>query len=289
MSKKNMIAKWLLFVAVAVFCLVILFPIIIVLLTAFKDTSELSAASFRLFPKEWRFDNFSVAMSKGNWSRYFFNSIVVTVITVIGSIFFNTLCGYSLARLRFKGRKLILMLFMIGIMIPPQSYIIPQFIMLRSVPLLGGNDIMGVGGIGLLNSYAGLIIPFLSGSFGVFLSRQFYISFPSDLDDAAKIDGCTKFGIYTRIYVPLSGTLFATLTILKFVATWNDFFYPLIITNDKSMYTVQLGLQIFRGVAGVEWNTLMAATTLTILPVIVVFVFAQKYFVQGIVTTGMKA
>lgn len=289
MRRKKLAAKCGLFLVVAAFCLIVLLPIIIVVLTGFKTFEELSAASFSLFPKQWNLDNFAVAMSKGNWPRYFLNSVIVTVVTVAGSLFFNTLCGYSLARLHFKGRNFILMLFMAGIMIPPQSYIIPQFIMLKSVPLCGGNDITGSGGIGLLNSYAGLIIPFLSGSFGVFLSRQFYLSFPTDLEDAAKVDGCSKFGIYTKIYVPLSGTLFATLTILKFVATWNDFFYPLIITNSKSMYTVQLGLQVFQGIGGVEWNTLMAATTLTILPVVIVFVFAQKYFVQGIVTTGLKA
>ena len=129
----------------------------------------------------------------------------------------------------------------------------------------------------------------LSGSFGVFLSRQFFITFPHELDEAATIDGAGKFGIYTRIFIPLSGPLFATLTILKFVGTWNDFFYPLIITNSKDMYTVQLGLQIFRSMTGTEWNVLLAATLITILPIFIVFAFAQKYFIKGIITTGIKA
>ena len=281
--------RWLTFAGVLLLCLLVIFPVYIIFSTAFKTPPELTMAEFSLLPKSFSLENFRVAMSKGDWPRYFFNSVLVTVVTVVGSIFFNTLCCYSLARLSFRGRKVILMLFIMGIMIPPQSYIIPQFIILRSVPLMGGNDILGQGGIGLLNSYAGLIIPFLSGSFGVFLSRQFYLTFPKDLDEAARIDGCSKFGIYTRIYMPLSGSLFATLTILKFVATWNDFFYPLIITNSKDMYTVQLGLQIFRGVSGTEWNILMAATLITILPVLVVFACAQKYFIKGIATTGLKA
>ncbi len=285
----NKITRSVLFFIILCVTIISMLPIMIAVFTAFKDETELAIVNFSILPKSLNFDNFIEAMQRGDWARYFFNSTLVTVITVVGSIIFNSLCGYSLARLNFKGRNAILMIFMMGIMIPPQSYIIPQFIMLRSIPLMGGNDIFGLGGIGLINSYPGLIIPFLSGSFGVFMARQFYISFPKDLDKAAEIDGCTKFQIYSKIFLPLSGTLIATLTILKFVATWNDFFYPLIITNDKDMYTVQLGLQVFSGLGGVEWNVLMAATVVTMLPVIIVFAFAQKYFVAGIVSTGMKA
>ncbi len=288
-SRKPSVGSWILFLAVAVLCLVFMLPIYILVITALKTPPELTMANFSLLPQSFYLENFVISMSKGNWPRWFFNSFYVTAITVAGSLVFNSLCGYSLARLKFRGSKVILMMFLMGIMIPPQSYIIPQFIILRSIPLVGGNDIFGQGGIGFLNSYAGLIIPFLSGSFGVFLARQFYITFPKDLDEAALIDGCSKFGIYARIFLPLSGPLLATLTILKSVATWNDFFYPLIITNTQDMYTVQLGLQTFRGVGGVEWNTLMAATILVILPVMVVFFLAQKYFIKGIVTTGLKA
>ncbi len=278
----------ILFFIILIFCLLVTMPLFLVVVTSLKSPSEIGLANFRIFPEKLLFSNYMEAMNKGTWDKYFFNSIFVTVITVIGSLFFNSLAGYSLARLNFRGRNLILILFLMGIMVPPQSYLIPQFIILRSIPLAGGNDVLGRGGSGFLNSYAGLIIPFLSGSFGIFLCRQFYLTFPKDLDDAAKIDGCSKFMIYTRIFLPLSGNVLATLTILKFVATWNDFLYPLIITNTNDMYTVQLGLQQFRGVAGVEWNFLMAATVMTILPVVVVFFFAQKYFIQGITTTGIK-
>ena len=145
-----------------------------------------------------------------------------------------------------------------------------------------------MGGIGAINSYFALIVPFLSGSFGVFLCRQFYISFPKELDDAVKIDGCSLFGSYLRIYVPLSSQLFATLGILKAVAVWNDFFYPLIMTQTDRYRTVQLALQMFRGSMGTRWNWLMAATLVTILPILIVFICAQKYFIRGIVSTGMK-
>lgn len=287
--KTKPLTKALLLVGVLIVGVISFFPIFIIATTAFKTPEEITYANFALIPHQLNLDNFLAALAVGNWGRYFLNSTFVTVVVVIGSLFFNSLCGYSLARLNFPGRKLLLMVFIMGIMVPPQSYIIPQFIILRSVPFAGGNDAFGQGGSGLLNSYWALIVPFLSGSFGVFLARQYYMTFPQDLADAAKIDGCTKFGTYRRIFVPLSGNLFATLTILKFVATWNDFFYPLVMTNSDNMATVQLALSKFRTVAGIQWNQMMAATLLIILPVIVVFAFAQKYFVAGIQTTGLKA
>jgi multiple sugar transport system permease protein len=143
--------------------------------------------------------------------------------------------------------------------------------------------------MGLLNTYAGLILPFISGSFGIFLCRQYYMSIPKALDEAAKIDGCSPFKIYTSIYLPLSGPILATLTILKSVSVWNDFFYPLIVTNTDNMATVQLGLQKFSGTNGsIQWNLLLSATLITVIPVLIVFLFAQKYFVQGISSSGVK-
>jgi len=267
---------------------ILLLPIFVVFTTAFKSDTEVALAGFRWFPSELNLENFRKAMSMGNWSRYFLNSIIVTSITVIGSLFFNSLAGYTFARLRFRGKQFLFILIMIGMMIPPQAIIIPQFVMLRSVPLLGGNNLAGEGGVGLLNTYWALIIPFLSGSFGIFLCRQFYISFPTELDDAAKIDGCTPFQTYWKIYFPMSTQIFATLCILKTVATWNDFFYPLIMTQNDKTRTIQLALQLFKGSTATHWNWLMAGTVITIIPVVLIFLFAQKYFVQSIASTGMK-
>ena len=133
-----------------------------------------------------------------------------------------------------------------------------------------------------------LIVPFLAGAFGIFLCRQFYSTFPTSLDDAARIDGCGVIKTYFVIYLPLSKTILATLTILKSVATWNDFFYPLIMTQSEKMKTVQLGLQMFRGSSMTHYNYLMAATIITVIPMVIVYACAQKYFVQGIVSSGMK-
>jgi multiple sugar transport system permease protein len=173
-------------------------------------------------------------------------------------------------------------------MIPPQAIIIPQFLMMRYMPLFGGNDITGQGGIGWLNSYWALIMPWLAGSFGIFLCRQYYINFPEELDEAARLEGCGPLRLFTHIYLPLSGPVLAALAILKTVFMWNDFFYPLIMTNSASMRTVQLGLQTFAGEYYADWHLLMAAALLVTLPLVVLFLFLQRYFVEGIVTTGLK-
>lgn len=280
--------SWILTLIILFFALLVFLPILVVVVTAFKTDAEVSLSNFSWMPKTLNFDNFKTVLTMGNWGRYFINSLIVTGVTVAGSLIFNSLAGYSFARLRFRGKNFLFLTIMVGMMIPPQAIIIPQFIILRSIPFLGGNNWMGQGGVGVLNTYGALIIPFLSGSFGIFLCRQFYISFPRSLDDAAKIDGCSPLRTYITIYMPMSKQILATLCILKTSATWNDFLYPLIMTQSEKTRTVQLALQMFKGSTSTHWNWLMAGTLLTMIPVIVVFLCAQKYFVAGIAHTGMK-
>ena len=173
-------------------------------------------------------------------------------------------------------------------MIPPQVNMLPVYVILKSIPLAGGNNILGQGGTGWLDRYMGLIAPYVAGSFGVFLFRQFFLNFPKALDDAATIDGLGKVRIFFRIYIPLSSPVIATLIALKSTNTWNQFTWPLIIVNSDKMKTVQLALTAFKAETTIEWNLLMAATTLTILPLVIIFLSVQRYFIQGIVTTGIK-
>lgn len=273
----------------SIWVLITLIPVIFTILTAFKSDPEISMASFRWLPSSFTYiENFRQAFLMGDWLLYFRNSLLITVITVAGSLLFNSMAGYAFARLKFKGREILFMIILLGMMVSPQSIIIPQFVMMRSVPLAGGNNILGQGGTGLLDTYVALIVPFLAGAFGIFLCRQFYSSFPESLDDAARIDGCGAIRTYFYVFLPLSKTILATLTILKSVATWNDFFYPLIMTQSEKMKTVQLGLQMFRGSSMTHYNYLMAATLITVIPMVIVYACAQKYFVQGIVSSGMK-
>ncbi|HUV06242.1 MAG TPA: carbohydrate ABC transporter permease, partial [Spirochaetia bacterium] len=234
------------------------------------------------------FENYPLAMKKGNWPRYFFNSAYISITSVALSLLFNSIAGYAFARLRFRGRDVLFLFALLGLMIPPQVTMVPLFIMMKNMPLFGGNNILGQGGVGWLNSYWGLIMPHLAGSFGVFLCRQYYIGFPTSIDEAAMIDGATRLQTYLTIYLPLSGPVLVTLAILKATFTWNEYIWPLVLTSSEEMMTVQLALSKFRTDFRIEWNLLMAATMLIIFPLLLLFLILQKYFVQGIVTSGMK-
>jgi multiple sugar transport system permease protein len=278
----------LLYAVLIAFAAAMLAPFAVTLLTSLKPKEELYFVGLNLLPRHPRPYNYVEAMQAAPWGRYFFNSTYVTVVSVAGSLLLNSVAGFAFARLRFRGRDLLFFFMLIGIMIPPQAIIIPQFLMMRYMPLFGGNDITGQGGIGWLNSYWALIMPWLAGSFGIFLCRQYYINFPEELDEAARLEGCGPLRLFLYIYLPLSGPVLAALAILKTVFMWNDFFYPLIMTNSASMRTVQLGLQTFAGEYYADWHLLMAAALVVTLPLVVLFLFLQRYFVEGIVTTGLK-
>ena len=189
------------------------FPLLVTISTSLQSHSEVYASSPVLLPAKPQWHNYVDAMQNGNWGRYLFNSAYVTLWTLVLSLAINSMAGYALARIRFRGRAAVLALTLAGLMIPPQVTMIPVFTMLRSMPLAGGNDLLGQGGTGLMNTYGGLILPYIAGSFGVFLMRQFYVSFPAALDDAARIDGCGRLRTFLRIYVPLSGPAFASLCV----------------------------------------------------------------------------
>ena len=265
-----------------------LFPFILMLSTSLKNMAELQRPVFSIIPDVLRFENYPKAMARGNWGRYFWNSIYVTFWTIILSLLFNSMAGFAFARLDFKFRELLFIISLIGLMIPPQVNMLPIYVILKYIPFAGGNDWLGRDGLGWLNSYWGLIAPYVAGSFGVFLFRQFYLTFPRALDDAAVIDGMNTFQRFILIYVPLSKPVMASLVALKATATWNEYTWPLIITMTEEMRTVQLALSLYKDEYTIEWELLMAATAVTMIPLLIVFFCAQKYFVEGIVTTGIK-
>jgi multiple sugar transport system permease protein len=267
---------------------IIILPFILTVSTSLKSYNEIYSGVFTVIPKEMHFDNYIIALSKGDWLRYFSNSLYVSLSAIIISLVINSMAGFAFARIEFKGRDILFFLAIMGLMIPPQVTYIPVYIILKHIPFAGGNNILGMGGLGFINSLEGIIAPHVAGALGVFLFRQYFISFPKALDDAAKIDGCSWFKAYLRIYLPLSKPMLATLTILKGVYSWNEYSWPLILTTNNKLYTVQLGLTQFRSERGTEWNLLMAATVVTALPIVIGFLFAQKYFVEGIVASGIK-
>lgn len=250
--------------------------------------SEIQSTNFTILPQNWQFSNYVEAMQRGPWLQYFLNSVIVTGCTVFFAVLFNTLAGYAFARLKFRWKTPLFFMMLLGIMVPAQVTLIPTFFMMKSFPLAGGNNLLGVGGTGFLDSRVGLIIPYIAGSFGVFLCRQFYINFPNSLDEAAEIDGAGKWLTFFKIYVPLSKPIIATLVITKSVSIWNDYLWPMVLINTDSKKTVQLGLTMFRNESVVQWNYLLAATVLVILPLILIFVLFQKYYVGGVIASGLK-
>jgi len=289
--RRNLVTTNLLYLTLGIVSVVMLIPLFVMFATSLKSMGEIfSRGSFINFfiPKVIHLENYSEAFKSGDWSRYFFNTLFITAITVACSLVINSLAGYAFARLTFRGRDLLFFAGLVGLMIPPQASIVPTFLILKNFPLAGGNDILGRGGLGFINTYFGLLAPYLAGSFGVFLFRQFFLNFPKSLDDAAKIDGLTRFGTFIHIYVPLSSTVFASLLCLKATQTWNEYVWPLIITTDPKMMTLQLALVLFKSDLDTQWNYVMSASTVITLPLIILFIFAQKTFVAGIATSGIK-
>ncbi|CAH1227630.1 carbohydrate ABC transporter permease [Paenibacillus sp. JJ-223] len=263
-------------------------PLLVLVFTSLKGDDEFGLGRTTILPSGLQFDNYARALGMAEWGLFFRNSAIVTAAAVAGSLLLNTLAGFAFARLRFRGSQFMFLLLLLGLMIPAQVTIIPQFLLLKSVPFFGGNDWLGSGGTGWLDSYYALIIPELSGAFGIFMARQFFQQVPKALDEAAYIDGAGILRLFFYIYIPLSGPMLGTLGIFKFVAVWNDFFHPLIYTSSPSMRTIQLGLQVFRGEYQVQYNLLMAATLMVSLPIVIAFFLFQKQFIRSVVSSGVK-
>lgn len=268
--------------------LIMLTPILMMVTTSFKTMDEIRSAVFSFLPEKISLDNYIMAMSNGNWPVYFRNSLLITLLAVAFSLLFNSIAGYAFARLKFRGSGALFGLLMVGLMMPAQVTMLPTFLIMARFPLAGGNNILGVGGKGLINTFAGLIIPLVSGSYGVFLCKQFYENFPRSLDEAAEIDGANKWKTFFTIYIPNSKAILATLGLMKSVSVWNDYLWPLVMTNSDNRKTVQLALTMFKVDTSIQWNQLMAASVLVALPMVILFLCCQKYFVEGIVTSGLK-
>lgn len=275
-------------IIIAVLVILVGMPFLMMVSTSLQTMDEIYGSRMVLIPRKLQFVNYYHAMQNGSWGRYLFNSLYITVVVTAISLFINAMTGYVFARLRFKGRNPLFLLLLTGMMIPPQVTMVPVFIMLKSFPLAGGNNLLGSGGNGLINTFTGLMLPFIAGSLGVFLCRQFYLGFPDSLDDAARLDGCGRFDIFVRVFLPLSKPVLASLGILKFTGTWNEYTWPLIMTNSDRMKTVQIALTMFRDEAEILWNQLMAATLVSSLVIYILFLFLQKYFVAGMMEGSIK-
>jgi multiple sugar transport system permease protein len=209
-----------------------------------------------------------------SFERFYLNTAIMTAGITVGQLFLLSLAAYAFARLRFPGREALFLLILGTFAIPFQVTLLPSYLIIKRLDWL--------------DTYQALIVPRLVSAFGIFLLRQYYLSIPTELDDAAMIDGCTRLGVWRRIIVPLSGPALATLGIFAFLFAWNDFMWPLVVTNDPNMRTVQLGLAMFRGRYGTQWTILMAGTVTATIPAIIVFLAGQRWFIASIAQSGLK-
>lgn len=284
-KRTKTIAWW---VAVCLVSVITVAPLVWTLATSLKPAGEILASSLSLIPANPTIDNYVQAVTTVPYGRYFVNSLVLGVGGAVANLFFGSLAGYALAKLRFAGRQAVFVTFLSSLMVPSIVTMIPTFLILRHFPLLGGNDVGGNGGLGLINTYWAVIVPGAAGAFAVFFMKQFFESLPDELGEAARIDGAGEFRIFAVIYFPLTKAGLAVLGLLSFQAGWNNFLWPLIVLNDPKMMTVQVGLAGFVNDHTTNYGPLMAGTIITMLPVLLVFVLAQRWIIEGIAHAGTK-
>jgi multiple sugar transport system permease protein len=264
------------------------FPFIWLVSTSLTASADVFSWPPKLIPDKIMFSNYIDAIESVNYFQCLKNSLIVSISTTILALTFNTMAGYALAKLHFPGRNIIFYGILATLMIPPQLTVIPLFLMFRGFPLAGGNDLLGEGGRGIINTYFALILPGMASTFGVYMMREFFRMMPNELLDAARIDGATEFGIFTKVYLPLARPPLVAVGIFTFTYTWNDFFWPLIMTSTPEMYTLTLGINMMKSQYFLDWNLLMAVTVLTIIPVLIIYAIFQRNFIQGMAMSGIK-
>ena len=250
-------------------------PVMWTFTTSVKPLDEVYAYPPRWIPSVFMWENYTKAWNAAPFAQYTLNSIFVTSVIIFSQLLFAVLAAYVFARLQFPGRDLIFLAFLATMMVPTQVVVVPTFLIFKY--------------LGWIDTYMGLTVPFLVSAFGIFLIRQSFMAIPEELIDAARIDGAGHARIIWNLLIPNSTPAFLSFALLTFTWRWNDYFWPLIMTNSTAMRTLPVGLVFLRSSEGsVEWNVVMAAATFVIMPVIVLFVVLQKYFVQGVLSSGVK-
>lgn len=262
------------YILVSILALVCLFPVIWVVLSSFKPRTELFSYPLTLLPKEWTIHNYRSALSQGHFLTYFSNTVFVSVTATVITVLINIMAGYALAKYRFPGRDIIFTVMISTLMIPLQVIMIPIFLQLKR--------------LGMLNSLWGIIIPPAATPTGIFLARQYIRALPNSLIESARIDGGGEFFIFRAIIAPLAKPVVATIAIFSFMWRWNDFLWPLIVITNNKKQTMQQALANFVGQLQINWSELLAMTTVAIIPMIVVFLLFQRYFMTGITAGAVK-
>jgi multiple sugar transport system permease protein len=272
---RRRVASAALLVIVALSTLVLMLPILIIVFTAFKPVAEVNAYPPTLIPGEWTLDNFARIFTELPFARLIGNSFVFAGGVTAFALVFDSLAAYALARLDFRGSRILLIAIIASLMIPFQATLIPIYQL--------------VADLGWVNSYAGLIAPRAADAFGIFFLRQFFLSLPRDLDNAARIDGASEFRIFRSVVLPNAVPALMTLGIFTFVNNWNDLLWPLVFTTDAEMGTVTSGLTLLTGPGGIiPQGVMMAGSLIAVLPLAVIFLLVQRRFVESVATSGLK-
>ncbi|HSI99329.1 MAG TPA: carbohydrate ABC transporter permease [Patescibacteria group bacterium] len=272
---RSQLGAWWIYALLILGIILLVGPFIWMVLGSFKTTGELRSVPPTWWPENPTLANYQDLFERQNFVRFFINSSVVALFVTAGNVIFCSMLGYALAKLHFPGKKILFAVVLATLMVPGVVTFMPLFVL--------------VANMGLVNTHAGMILPFLAGAFGVFLMRQFIGGIPDELLDAARVDGAGEHYIFWRIVMPLCGPALATLTILTFLASWNSFLWPLVVATSQDMFTLPVAIA-FLATGQTETNValLMAGSVVVIMPVIVVFILLQRHFTQGIAMTGIK-
>lgn len=273
-AKKSRLGEVLVYVFLIIITIGTLLPLVWMLSASFKLDSEVFSVPIRWIPETFHFENYARIWEKIPFSQFTFNSFKLSIIVTAVQVLTCSFAAYGFTKCRFRGRDTLFLCYVATIAIPWQIYMLPQYSMMQK--------------LGLVDTHLGYVLMQAFAAFGVFLLRQFYQGIPDDLLEAARIDGLSEYGSYFRIVLPLAKPALATLTIFTFVTIWNDFMGPMIYFNSERNKTIPLGIRMFIGQYSTEYQLIMAASVVSLIPVFVLYIFCQRYFVQGIATSGLK-
>jgi multiple sugar transport system permease protein len=269
------IGRWLFFAAFLLVTIAIMLPVIIIALTAFKPASEVNAYPPTLLPRQWTLDNFEAIFSELPFGRLILNSFVFAGGVTLFALVFDSLAAYALARLDFRGSKILLIVIIATLMIPFQATLIPIYQLVSQ--------------LGWVNTFWGLIVPRAADAFGIFFLRQFFLSLPRDLDNAARIDGASEWRVFRSVVLPNAVPALLTLGVFTFVNNWNDLLWPLVFTTDQDMGTITSGLTLLTGPGGIiPQGVMMAGALIAVLPLAILFLIVQRRFIESVASTGLK-
>ena len=286
----RIVSRVFLYAALIAGAVVMLFPFFWMVSSSLKTFQEVNLSPPTMLPVNPQWSNYAEAWGAppSGFGRYFFNSLVVAVVGTALQVFTGITAAYAFARLKFRFSNALFVLVLATMMIPFETRIVPNYVLIRQIPFAGGNDIFGAGGSGLYDTYAGMILPGVASAFAVFLLRQAFMAVPRDYWDALRMDGASHWTFLWRVLIPMTMPAVLTVVLFGFIGRWNELLWPLIATQSESIRPVQLGLMAFSGDEGSLYHLLMAATTLVAVPGIIFFLFVQRRFVEGLTAFGVK-